>query len=106
MFQVGDLQANKRIPLAALQLRETSDSARAVLSPQLMRGPLDHCTDRRRSMFRIAGFILVAVAAGCAVGYWHVDRQLQAFRLESRPSSAYLFVPIRWRRELYKPEGH
>ena len=57
-------------------------------------------------MLRIVGFLLFAVSAGCAVGYWKVDRKLQAFRLETKPPSAYLLVPNRWRRELYKPEGH
>ena len=36
----------------------------------------------------------------------HLDRQLQAYRLADKHPSAYLFVPVRWRRELYKPEGH
>ena len=57
-------------------------------------------------MLKIAGFLLFGAAAVCAGRYWHVDRQLQAFRLADRPRSAYLFVPVRWRRELYRPEGH
>jgi hypothetical protein len=57
-------------------------------------------------MLRTAGFLLFAAAAVCALFYWYVDRQLQAFRLADKPPSAYLFVPVRWRRELYRPEGH
>jgi hypothetical protein len=49
---------------------------------------------------------MVAAAAVCAGSYWYVDRRLQAFRLADKSPSAYLFVPVRWRRELYKPEGH
>jgi hypothetical protein len=51
-------------------------------------------------MLKIAGFLLFGAAAVCAGRYWHVDRQLQAFRLADKPRSAYLFVPVRWRREL------
>jgi hypothetical protein len=57
-------------------------------------------------MLRIAGFAVFAAAAACAASYWYVDRQLQAFRLADKPPSAYLFAPVRWRRELYRPEGH
>jgi hypothetical protein len=57
-------------------------------------------------MLRIAGFAVFAAASVCAVSYWYVDRQLQAFRLTDKPTSAYLFVPVRWRRDLYRPEGH
>ena len=57
-------------------------------------------------MLKIAGVLLFAAAAVCAISYWYVDRQLQAFRSLDKPPSAYFFVPIRWRRELYRPEGH
>jgi hypothetical protein len=57
-------------------------------------------------MLRIAGFAVFAAAAVCAVWYWYVDRQLQAFRLADKPPSTYLLMPVRWRRELYRPEGH
>jgi hypothetical protein len=57
-------------------------------------------------MVRIAGFTLFAAATVCAICYWYLDRQLQTFRRANKPRSAYLFVPIRLRRELYKPEGH
>jgi hypothetical protein len=56
-------------------------------------------------MIRIAGFVLFAAAGACAMVAWYVDRQLQAFRLADKPSSAYMFVPVRLRRELYTPEG-
>jgi len=35
-----DSPPNKRMQLAALQIKGTSDSVRATKSPQLMRGPL------------------------------------------------------------------
>jgi len=57
-------------------------------------------------MLRIVGFALFAAAAVCAVSYWYADRQLQAFRVAGKPRSAYFVVPGRWRRELYRPEGH
>jgi len=57
-------------------------------------------------MVKLAGFVLFGAAALCAISYWYVDRQLQAYRLADKPPSAYLFVPVRWRRELYRPEGH
>ena len=57
-------------------------------------------------MIRLFGFTLFAAAAVCAIISWYVDRQLQRHRLEGKPPTAYLFVPIRWKRELYRPEGH
>jgi hypothetical protein len=56
-------------------------------------------------MLRIAGFVLFVAAGACAVAAWYVDRQLQAYRLADKPTSAYMLVPVRLRRELYKPEG-
>jgi hypothetical protein len=56
-------------------------------------------------MLKLVGFIIFGLGAVCAVGYWYADRQLQAFRLPDKPRSAYWFVPIRIRPELYKPEG-
>lgn len=57
-------------------------------------------------MIRIAGIALFAAAAMCAIWYWYLDRQLQQFRRADKLGSAYRFVPVRLRRELYKPEGH
>ena len=56
-------------------------------------------------MIRILGFGLVAAAAACASGVWHTDRQLQAYRRTEAPSSSYVLVPLRIRRELYRPEA-
>jgi hypothetical protein len=56
-------------------------------------------------MLRFVGFGLFAAGAACGIVAWYADRQLQAFRLPEKPQSAYWLVPIRIRRELYRPEA-
>lgn len=58
-------------------------------------------------MIRLVGFGLFAAAAACGVAVWYVDRQLQELRLPEKSPSSYLPVPVRIRRDLYRPEaGH
>jgi hypothetical protein len=52
------------------------------------------------------GWTCFAVAAFYAMRGHGLDRRLQAFRAPSQPPSAYAFVPLRWREELYTIEGH
>jgi hypothetical protein len=56
-------------------------------------------------MIRLLGFGAFAVGAAFGIGAWYLDRQLQAFRLPGKPASAYWLVPVRIRRELYRPEA-
>lgn len=57
-------------------------------------------------VLRILGWLLVAAAAGCALRFGLLDRQMQRFRAPDVSPIAYLFVPVRWQRRLYTPEGH
>jgi hypothetical protein len=57
------------------------------------------------SMVILLGWILIVSGMIAAVVLHDADRRLQAFRLPTEPSSSYWFVPIRIRRELYKPEA-
>ena len=56
-------------------------------------------------MLRLLGFVLFAAGAAFGGGAWYLDRRLQAFRLPGKPASAYWLVPVRIRRELYRPEA-
>jgi hypothetical protein len=56
-------------------------------------------------MLRWIGWAFVEGSCLCALVMADADRRLQAFRLPSQPRSAYWVVPLRIRRELYKPEG-
>ena len=58
-------------------------------------------------MVIVLGWLLLIGSGVAACIMYDADRRLQAFRLPSEPRSAYWFVPVRIRRELYKPEaGH
>jgi hypothetical protein len=72
---------------------------------QLMRKSLGRLLRQGKSMVRLLGFGLFAAGAACGIVAWYLDRQLQAFRLSEKPRSAYSLVPIRIRRELYRPEA-
>jgi hypothetical protein len=56
-------------------------------------------------MLRFVGFGLFAAAAACGVVAWFLDRRLRAFRLPDEPTSSYLLVPLRIRRDLYRSEA-
>ena len=56
-------------------------------------------------MIRFVGFGLFAAGAACGIVAWCFDRQLQAFRLPEKSSSSYSLVPVRIRRDLYRPEA-
>ena len=56
-------------------------------------------------MIRFIGFGLFAAASACAIAAWYLDRRLQAFRLADKAPSSYLLVPLRIRRDLYRPEA-
>jgi hypothetical protein len=56
-------------------------------------------------MLRLVGFGFITAGATCGIVAWFVDRQLQAFRLVDEPASSYLLVPMRIRRNLYRPEA-
>jgi hypothetical protein len=58
-----------------------------------------------KTLFLAAGWILIGVAALLAVAMHRADRRMQGFRAPGAPSSAFLMVPLRWRRELYTAEG-
>ena len=58
-----------------------------------------------KTLFLAAGWILFGVAALLAVAMHRADRRMQDFRAPGAPSSAFLIVPLRWRRELYTEEG-
>ena len=49
--------------------------------------------------------LCLAAAAYCAVRAWNSDRQLQRFRGPTVPQGRFAFVPLRWQREIYLPEG-
>ena len=55
--------------------------------------------------FLVLGWVLIAVAAFFAVAMHRADRRMQAFRVPQARASAYLLVPLRWKRELYTAEG-
>jgi hypothetical protein len=57
-------------------------------------------------VLQIAGWLLMAASARCAFRFWHLDRQMQRFRVPDGSAAAYMFVPIRWQRRLYTPEAH
>ena len=54
---------------------------------------------------RLVGWLLVGIGAVHALRTWFLDRQLQQYRAPGAPLRAFLFVPSRWKEELYTPEG-
>ena len=53
----------------------------------------------------VLGWTLVAGAAALAIRMNLLDRRMQQFRAPGMPATAYIFVPVRWRRRLYTPDG-
>jgi hypothetical protein len=58
-----------------------------------------------KAVLLASGWILFGVAALLAVAMHRADRRMQTFRTPGAPSSAFTFVPLRWRSELYTKEG-
>jgi hypothetical protein len=56
-------------------------------------------------MVQVIGWALVAVGAAFGIAAWFTDRRLQEYRGSEVSRSAFRFVPTRWQRELYRPEG-
>jgi hypothetical protein len=56
-------------------------------------------------MFIVLGWLFLIGGMAAAVVLHDADRRLQAFRIPSADPSRYWFVPVRIRRELYKPEA-
>jgi hypothetical protein len=57
------------------------------------------------TVLHLAAFALFAVAAYHAVRMHGFDRRLQSFRAPDAPPRSFLLVPLRWREQLYTPEG-
>jgi len=53
----------------------------------------------------VVGWALIAGAAALAIRMNLLDRRMQQFRAPDMPATAYFFVPVRWRRHLYTPDG-
>lgn len=53
----------------------------------------------------LSGWVAIVAAAFHAVRMWQLDLRLQALRRPGNPHSAYLMVPFRWRRRLYREEA-
>ena len=49
------------------------------------------------------GFILIAIACGCALRMWWLIQRLKKFRLSGKRTITYLFFPMQ--RRFYNPEG-
>jgi len=56
-------------------------------------------------MLRILGWASIGLACFFAVRMHLLDRRMQGFRAPGVAPSAFAFVPIRWRQDLYSPEG-
>ena len=54
---------------------------------------------------QLAGWLLVCIGAAHGMRMRSFDRQLQQFRRPDAPSRAFIFVPHRWKQELYTAEG-
>jgi hypothetical protein len=57
------------------------------------------------SVAQVIGWLLVAMSAIAATRMWWYDRRLQQHRVAGALPSAYRFVPLRWRRDLYSAAG-
>jgi hypothetical protein len=73
-------------------------------SSQLIRCP-EVAAVGRTSLIPALGLVLFGVAALCALAFWSADQRLQMQRLPDKPDSAYWFVPVRIRADLYRPEA-
>lgn len=52
------------------------------------------------------GFAFVLAGGACGVRAHFLDRRLQHFRLPGATGLATMFVPLRWQRRFYAPDGH
>ena len=57
------------------------------------------------TVVQLLGWVCVAAAMFFAVRMWGADRRLQAFRSAGVPAHRYAFVPVRWQRDIYLPDG-
>lgn len=53
----------------------------------------------------LVGLLFIAPGGVFGGAAWHFDRKLQGFRLPGTSPSAYWFVPLRIRRDLYRAEA-
>ena len=53
----------------------------------------------------VVGWTLIAGAAALAIRMNLLDRRMQQFRAPDLAATVYFFVPVRWRRHLYTPDG-
>jgi hypothetical protein len=60
---------------------------------------------REGPMLTIIGWLFIAFAAYNAARTHSFDRHMQTFRAPNVPTSAFHFVPLRWREELYIADG-
>lgn len=56
-------------------------------------------------VFTIAGFALLAMAVLRGLQAWVADQRMQRFRVPGESFGSYLFVPLRWQKHLYSPDG-
>lgn len=54
---------------------------------------------------QLLGWVAILAAAFHAVRMWQLDYRLQSFRRPDFPASAYVIVPFRWRRRLYREDA-
>ena len=69
--------------------------------------PLEVQLRRRGPLFvlQIIGSIFFLAGASFGIAMWFTDRRLQQYRAPDAPYLAFVFVPLRWRRRFYTPEG-
>lgn len=58
-----------------------------------------------RTAFRVLGWFCVAVAMVYALLMRDADRRLQSHRSPGVPPRRYALVPLRWARDIYRPDG-
>ena len=58
-----------------------------------------------RTLLTVAGTLIVLAAIWPAVALGAIDRQMQNFRRSDARTVSFLFIPLRWRRALYTPDG-
>ena len=57
------------------------------------------------SILNLLGWVCIGLAAVAALRLHSLDSALQEFRDAAVHASRYAFVPLRWRRDLYTPDG-
>jgi hypothetical protein len=57
-------------------------------------------------ILRTLGWLSIVTSAGLALRLHWLDTRLQDYRSPDVGRRGYLFVPIRWQRRLYEPEGY